>query len=712
MSIPVLKTTCFQVVAPALFLSLLQLSLYRSTQLTMHLLLASIRLLLFCILFFFTVPVGISQQVNEDSLLKIIAKNQNDTGQVRAMRKLASYYILHKNDDTAGLAMLDKAATLSEKINFALGNCEVLLTKGNYYFKKENWIKAVETFTELSNKALLIPDKDRSTRTQMIALNNLAGIFTNNGDYPTATEYYLKSRQLLETIAPEDNALSIVYINLASIYIQQNEFAKAKDNLQKCKQHLQRASPSQRIIYWFTLYDYADKTADKLLVQQSIDSFDVFVKNTKLSPAQLTEASITKNEMKGNYSLKYKKNAKEALAYYLTKYEAAIEADDRVEIHNSNYQIATVYKELGEKQKAISYLQTAFSGAEQDNVKQVSYLSSLLLSFLYHTSGDEKNAYKFSEIARNLNDSTNSQAKVNYNNLTEARYQNTKKEKEISELILANTQKELAVAKRNRLLIGGGILAAALLIILGLLYRNSKQKQALTQKENTLQQEQIKFLEKQQQVVSLQSMVNGQETERTRIAKDLHDGLGGLFSTVKMYFSTLQHEQASLKSNSIFTKSYELIDTASEEVRRIAHNMMPEVLMKLGLLPAVQDMCSNISAGKLLQVSLQSYGMEKRLNASTEIMLYRILQELLNNIIKHAQATEAIVQFNREANRLVVTVEDNGRGFNTLVTDNKTHAGLETIKSRVTYLNGNISIDSQQEVGTTIMMEFLLNDEA
>jgi two-component system, NarL family, sensor kinase len=138
---------------------------------------------------------------------------------------------------------------------------------------------------------------------------------------------------------------------------------------------------------------------------------------------------------------------------------------------------------------------------------------------------------------------------------------------------------------------------------------------------------------------------------------------------------------------------------------------MPEVLMKLGLAPAIQDMCSNISAGKLLQVKLQSYGMSKRLNAPTEIMLYRIIQELLNNIIKHAQATEAIVQFNRDGNRLSVTVEDNGRGFNTQDADDKKHAGLETIKSRVSYLNGNISIDSQQELGTTVIMEFLLADE-
>ncbi|MBL0305634.1 MAG: hypothetical protein IPQ25_06250 [Chitinophagaceae bacterium] len=153
-----------------------------------------------------------------------------------------------------------------------------------------------------------------------------------------------------------------------------------------------------------------------------------------------------------------------------------------------------------------------------------------------------------------------------------------------------------------------------------------------------------------------------------------------------------------------------MVNTASEEVRRVAHNMMPEVLIKLGLVQATQELCNSISAGKLLNVSMQSYGMDKRLNSSTEVMLFRIMQELLNNIIKHSQASEAIIQFNRDGNRLSVTVEDNGRGFNLSETDGKTHAGLSSVESRVSYLNGKLSIDSQQEIGTTVMMDFLINE--
>ena len=151
-----------------------------------------------------------------------------------------------------------------------------------------------------------------------------------------------------------------------------------------------------------------------------------------------------------------------------------------------------------------------------------------------------------------------------------------------------------------------------------------------------------------------------------------------------------------------------MVDTAASEVRRIAHNMMPEVLLKLGLANALKDLCDNISAGRKLQVSLQINGMEKRLNPSTEIMLYRIVQELLNNIVKHAQASKAIVQFIEDNNRLSVTVEDDGKGFNTAEADATNKAGIETVRSRVHYLNGNMQIDSQKDIGTTVMMDFLV----
>ena len=251
----------------------------------------------------------------------------------------------------------------------------------------------------------------------------------------------------------------------------------------------------------------------------------------------------------------------------------------------------------------------------------------------------------------------------------------------------------------------------SLVITLGLLYRNSKQQRIISEKDSKLKADRIAFLESQQQVVSLQSMINGQEMERTRIAKDLHDGLGGLFSTLKMYFSTLLHDRQELEAEPLMKKSGELIQMASEEVRRIAHNMMPEVLLKIGLVQGVRELCAAISAGRLLQVSFQAYGMDRRLDGPTEVMLYRILQELLNNIMKHAQATEAIVQFNRNGQALNITVEDNGKGFKPGAREGYRHSGLDSVYSRVQSLKGQMTIESRQQMGTTVMMEFRIAED-
>ena len=177
-----------------------------------------------------------------------------------------------------------------------------------------------------------------------------------------------------------------------------------------------------------------------------------------------------------------------------------------------------------------------------------------------------------------------------------------------------------------------------------------------------------------------------------------------------MHFSTLQHEIPEVKNNQLYSKTSDLINNAADELRKVAHNMMPEVLMKVGLVEALKDFCNNISAGKLLTISLQTFGMEKRLSSSTEIMVFRIIQELINNIIKHAYASEAIIQFNREANRLSITIEDNGRGFDTKEAEEKATMGITTVKNRVDYLNGKLTIDSRRDIGTTVMIDLLLNE--
>jgi len=151
----------------------------------------------------------------------------------------------------------------------------------------------------------------------------------------------------------------------------------------------------------------------------------------------------------------------------------------------------------------------------------------------------------------------------------------------------------------------------------------------------------------------------------------------------------------------------DMLDSSIQEMRRVAHNMMPEVLVRYGLDKALKDYTAEINKAGLVKVVYQSMGMENEvMEKSTALAIYRIVQELLNNVIKHAQATEALVQLFSENGKLVVNVEDNGKGFDTKLSEEKGGMGWRNIRSRAELLNGKIDLQSSPEKGTAVNMEF------
>jgi signal transduction histidine kinase len=249
----------------------------------------------------------------------------------------------------------------------------------------------------------------------------------------------------------------------------------------------------------------------------------------------------------------------------------------------------------------------------------------------------------------------------------------------------------------NYIFAGG---AAILLIISLLSYRNYQQKQKL-------QQQRINELETQQQLTATEAVLKGEEQERTRLAKDLHDGLGGMLSGIKYSFNTMKGNLIMTPDNAqAFERSMDMLDSSIKEMRRVAHNMMPEALVKFGLNTALKDFCNDINQSGALQVSYQSIGLESaEIAQTTSISVYRIVQELINNTMKHASAKSAIVQVAKSGNQLTVTVEDDGKGFNAAVLDQPIGMGWSNIKSRVDFLKGKLDIQSTPATGTSVHIE-------
>jgi signal transduction histidine kinase len=244
---------------------------------------------------------------------------------------------------------------------------------------------------------------------------------------------------------------------------------------------------------------------------------------------------------------------------------------------------------------------------------------------------------------------------------------------------------------RTSLAVGGALLALVVAFLTWIFYRQQQR----------LKNQDIENLRRQKEIAALESYINGEENERKRIAQDLHDGLNGDLSVVKYKVSSLEEHDSSPIFEKHRREAIELIDKACAQVRAISHNLAPQMLEEFSLREAVDQYVARLNSGSDIRFAFQYFGDSPDLGQEKETVIFRMIQEMANNIIKHSGATDALVQFNRHDNDLVITVEDNGRGFDTDAVPSG--LGLRTIFSRVDYLNAECDLTSNAE-GTTYII--------
>jgi signal transduction histidine kinase len=244
------------------------------------------------------------------------------------------------------------------------------------------------------------------------------------------------------------------------------------------------------------------------------------------------------------------------------------------------------------------------------------------------------------------------------------------------------------------------LLAVGAIVTLAL--RTYYQKKKIIDRDSLLQHSRIDQLEKEKQLLASEAIIRGQEEERARMAKDLHDGLGGMLSGVKFSLTNMKTSTV-LDSDStlVFERAMDMLDHSIQELRRVAHNMMPEVLVKFGLREAVRGFCESIQQTRLVKIDFNAIEITERFQREVEIHSFRIVQDLINNVLRHAKATHVLVQLSLHNDQLFITVEDDGIGFDKNKLSDMSSAGLANIKNRLDLLNGKMEIDSSSD-GTTV----------
>ncbi len=370
-----------------------------------------------------------------------------------------------------------------------------------------------------------------------------------------------------------------------------------------------------------------------------------------------------------------------------------------LELVSSYFHLGKTLEQLQDLPAAITALETGYH-IERDSLHIVQISPTLLLSLskLYALEKKYDRALDYFTAYVGMKDSL--QQVYNKAKTEELQLQFESKEKD-AEILQQKTILQRRTFQRNMI-----VVFALLIFGAGMFYYYNQRRHLMDQatiakQQAILHQNEMDELRKRHEITNMQTLISTQEEERKRIAFDLHDSLGSLLASLKIQSRKFDEpmDQAALKM--VSGAHVQLIDTISAEARRIAHNMMPPALIRMGLSVALDDLAQAIDLDRKLDVSFQNIDYDQSLNRECEIALYRIVQELCANVINHAEARHLLIQLSRHNGSASVVVEDDGKGF--LPGEGmKQGMGIDSIKSRVAYMSGEVEFWSSPGEGTSV----------
>lgn len=264
--------------------------------------------------------------------------------------------------------------------------------------------------------------------------------------------------------------------------------------------------------------------------------------------------------------------------------------------------------------------------------------------------------------------------------------------------------------RQDRIWLIFAVVGLALLLVASyFVFLSLRAKNKIHAKEKQVQAMRLEKALKDQEMFGIDAMLEGQEKERQRIAGDLHDNLGSLLATIKLHFHSLMSTaRPDSEQHALMHKTDALLNEAYQKVRAMAHAGNAGVDPKEGLLPAVRGFAKKVSVLDRLTIQVEEHGMQHRLENSVEILLFRVIQELITNIIKHAEATEAYIHLTHYGDAVNLMIEDNGVGFDHSRIKPTMGMGLYSIQKKVENLGGRVTIEAIRGKGTTVIIDILL----
>ncbi len=601
--------------------------------------------------------------------ISLISLSQNDTIYLKKLLKEASKITI--DNPQKGDSMYQEIVKLSLKSKYPEGEYYALRELAFINYRKDDYKKAAEFFTKALKNQQYISDKNNVGQTYF----KLGTSYLFLGNSVKTTEAYLKTIDLFQKTKDTLNLIR-VYDNFGVLYGNMNNYKKAET-------------------YKIKTIDLAKKIKDTFLIASgSLNLGTIYANTNRLDEAYqqymfVKTLSKSLNNDRVNHHL-YKNIARyhsekndmnACLENALIAYTYLKDSKNQPEKAYFQAFLGTIYQELKQFDKAEKYLLSSLKLSEEIESESLQLNSLNPLSEIFASKRDFEKAYKYARQYYTLNEKTRSEKNNKIVSDLDVKYQTEKKDKEIIAQELEIKEQESEIQKKstqNNYMLGTVIFLTLTTILLVFLF---KQRQKRKNQE-------LLTLKREYQIKSLESLIEGEEKERFRIAKELHDGVNGDLSAIKYKLSTLLE-----MNNNVIKEAITMIDSSCEQVRAISHNLVPPSLENFNLVEAAESYCNNLDGVNSESITFQHIGDEIKMSKNAEVNAFRIIQELVTNAIKHAESSEINVQISSREEVLQITVEDNGKGFDKDSIETK-GIGLSNIQSRADYLNAVLDVIS------------------
>jgi signal transduction histidine kinase len=613
-------------------------------------------------------------------------------GEANAKIFLSKYYILHFNDyKTAYKYTLDAKIIL-----------EKLLINETTKGRDKILEKLISVYSGLSVYYSNIGKNDVSvyfirkclSSAKIIKNNNLiARSYYNLGhhshmarDFPTALNWFLLSLKIREKI--DKNNLHELYIGIGDVYFNLKKYSKALE-------------------YYTKVFKLGDKNFDAN-VRSYISIGNIYLRQNDTSKAfefyTKAEALIGTYHLKrsqvmlynslGLYHQQMGKNDL-ALKYFFKLIKIGEQTQKKEVIAITNLSIASIYEKENKDKLAIQFATSASILAKEISRLDTYWAAEELLSKIYEKQNKHQLAlYHYKEYIITRDSIEN---KENTEKIVKAQMKYEFEKKELIAKAAQDKAKAIALQELNKQkLIRNSVAGFSILIIIlstRLVFsykRRSNISKTLAQKSEELYQQKALELIKNEQVKSMRNYIKGEENERNRIASELHDGVGGTLSAIKLKLRKIEEDD----KNPQIDKVIKNVDELYQDVRSITHNLITPQLKDSIFIKIINNLVNDIKDATRLEITLEYLEEDKinQLSEEIQVTVYRMIQELLKNSITHSNGTKIEINLNKFEHELNLVFEDNGSGFDS--TTKKTGIGLRNLETRTKALGGKLIIDS------------------